>query len=162
MKNNKILFRIIGILIVMIVITGVYALDKEFAEAEKLIKSKVSCDSLAEDKLELIGDYYMEQMHPGELHTIMEERMGGEGSSTLKQAHIAMAQTFYCGQGSMMNKGMMNMMTGRSYGMMNYYPLQEYQSYKNNNYQYVLIILGALIIVLLIIIIWQLGLGRKK
>ncbi len=92
--------------------------EEEFAQAEGLIKSKASCAALSEEQLELIGEYYMEQMHPGELHELMDERMGGEGSAQLTQAHIAMAKSFYCGEAGMMSSGMMNMMMGRTGGGM--------------------------------------------
>ena len=93
--------------------------EETFAIAEEIIKQKTSCDSLTEDQLEILGDYYMEQMHPGELHEIMDERMGGEGSESLRQMHINMARSFYCGERGMMSAGMMNMMMGRTgFGMM--------------------------------------------
>ncbi len=98
--------------------------EEVFAEAEELIESKVSCDQLTDEQLEVIGDYYMEQMHPGEAHETMDEMMGGEGSESLRQMHINMARSFYCGEHEAMSSGMMNMMMGRggmmgSRGMMN-------------------------------------------
>lgn len=99
--------------------------EDNFAEAEEIIKQKISCGNLSDAQLEILGDYYMEQMHPGELHEIMDDRMGGEGSESLKQTHIAIARAFYCGEHGMMNAGMMNALMGRNYGygmmrMMNY------------------------------------------
>src|SRR3989338_359453 len=94
--------------------------EEEFAQAEELIQSKISCSEATDQQLEIIGDYYMEQMHPGELHEIMDKRMGGEGSESLQQVHITIAKSFYCGEG-MMNSGMMSVMMGRSgSGMMGY------------------------------------------
>lgn len=90
--------------------------EETFAQAEELIESKVSCDELTDDQLEVIGDYYMEQMHPGETHETMDEMMGGEGSESLRLMHINMARNFYCGDHEMMGSGMMDMMMGR--GMM--------------------------------------------
>ena len=100
----------------------VSAHDREDAKA--LIDSKASCDELSDEQLEMIGEYYMEQMHPGEAHELMDKMMGGEGSESLKQMHIQMAKVLYCRESSrMMSSGgmmggmpmMMNMMGG---GMM--------------------------------------------
>ena len=90
--------------------------EEEFSLAEELIKEKVSCSQLSDEQLEIIGEYYMEQMHPGELHELMDERMGGEGSAQLKNVHIALAKNFYCGEHEMMSANMMNMMMGRTAG----------------------------------------------
>lgn len=82
-----------------------------FTETKQLIDSKISCDSLSNSQLEAIGDYYMEQMHPGEAHELMHKMMGGEDSETVKQMHIQMAKSIYCGENSgMMGSGMMGMM----------------------------------------------------
>jgi len=69
--------------------------NENFTEAEKLIGEKVSCDNLSEEQLEEIGDYYMEQMHPGESHEYMDKMMGGEGSESLRAMHIQMAGEMY-------------------------------------------------------------------
>ena len=90
--------------------------DEMFEQAEEIINQKISCDELTNDQLEVLGEYYMEQMHPGELHEVMDERMGGEGSESLRQAHINMGRAFYCGEHGAMSGGMMDMMMGR--GMM--------------------------------------------
>ena len=39
-----------------------------FEQAEATINAEIPCDKLSEDQLEMIGDYYMEKMHPGEAH----------------------------------------------------------------------------------------------
>ena len=91
--------------------------EEAFDEAKKLVDSNIACSQLTESQLENIGDYYMEQMHPGEAHEIMDRMMGGESSESLRQMHIAMAKRLYCNDISgMANYGMMGMMTG---GMMN-------------------------------------------
>ena len=69
---------------------------EKFAEAKKLIDSKIPCSSLNENQLEILGDYLMEQMHPGEAHEVMDKMMGGEGSESLRLTHIAMARRIYC------------------------------------------------------------------
>ena len=89
--------------------------EEDMVDAKKIIESGVSCDELTEEQLEHLGDYIMEQMHPGESHKIMDRMMGGEDSELLRQAHINMAYRFYCnnikGGGMMANLG---------YGMMGY------------------------------------------
>ena len=98
--------------------------EQEINEAKSLIDSKTDCKSLSDSQLEVIGEYYMEQMHPGESHELMHKMMGlEEGSDAEKQFHINMAKTIYCGEGGMMMGGNMmgsGGMTG--YGMMGGYP----------------------------------------
>ncbi len=96
--------------------------EEAFAKAEEIIESRIPCNELADDQLEIIGDYYMEQMHPGEAHEVMDEMMGGEGSERLRQMHINMAKSFYCGEHDAMSSGMMNRMMGQ--GMMGSSDLQ--------------------------------------
>ena len=93
--------------------------QQELNEAKSLIDSKVNCKSLSNSQLEIIGEYYMEQMHPGESHELMHQMMGlKEGSKEEEQFHINMAKAIYCGEtnafgsGGMMSGGMMNMMLG--------------------------------------------------
>ena len=92
----------------------VSAHEHDFTETKQLIDSGISCDDLTDEQLEAVGDYYMEQMHPGEAHEMMDKMMGGEGSDSLKQVHIQMAKRLYCNEdiGGVMDGGMMNMMMG--------------------------------------------------
>lgn len=69
---------------------------ESFAQAQSLIAQNASCSTLSEEQLEMIGDYYMEQMHPGEAHEMMDAMHGGEGSLELGQMHTAMARNIYC------------------------------------------------------------------
>ncbi|PIN94673.1 hypothetical protein COU53_02550 [Candidatus Pacearchaeota archaeon CG10_big_fil_rev_8_21_14_0_10_30_48] len=155
MKRTKIIRLMFGILLVLV--AGlVSAHEHDFTEAKQLVDSGVSCDNLTDEQLEMIGDYYMEQMHPGEAHEYMDEMMGGEGSESLKQVHINMARNIYCGEsGNMMGGGMMSMMSMMmgSGGMMgNSY----YQNPQNNNsfgFQIFFYILLALIMVILVLVI---------
>jgi hypothetical protein len=111
--------KIIGIMMVVIFSMSMFALGDSdgghgsFEEAEEIINQKISCDDLNDEQLENLGDYYMEQMHPGERHNVMDEMIGGEGSESLKVAHINMAKKFYCGDQNVMSTGMMNIMMGR-------------------------------------------------
>ncbi len=133
--------------------------EDTFAHAEEIIQQKISCDDLTENQLEILGDYYMEQMHPGEQHEIMDEMMGGEGSDSLRQAHINMGLAFYCGEHESMNPSMMNTMMGRNtmYGnmMQGYWP----QSNSLTNLFNFLLIVG-----LILFIIWLIKelTGKKK
>ena len=145
----------IALFVLSLNISFVLANEEEtFAAAEEIIKQKTFCDVLTEDQLEIIGDYFMEQMHPGESHVLMDNMMGGEGSKSLKQVHINIAKRLYCnenvyiGYGMMGSGGMMNMM-GR--GMMgNYYPA----SYNYSNYGYWNIFWILLLAVVIFLIVW--------
>jgi len=130
--------------------------EHDFSKTKQLIDSEISCNELTNEQFEEIGDYYMEQMHPGEAHEYMDEMMGGEGSDSLKQVHINIARRVYCNENvyGMMSYGMVG---GRIAG--NYY----YQSPQNNSYQnnfsefqiffYVLLVLIVIILVLIILLL---------
>src|SRR3989338_10460153 len=108
---RKIFFAMVVILLVNI--SFVSAHEHNLAETKQLIDLGISCDKLTDEQLEAIGEYYMEQMHPGEAHELMDEMMGGEGSESLKQMHIQMAKRIYCNEdvsGMMGSGGMMGMM----------------------------------------------------
>src|SRR3989344_2462526 len=122
----------------------------------------LSCSELSDEQLEVMGDYYMEQMHPGESHELMDTMMGGEGSASLKQVHINMAKRIYCndnvyiGYGMMGSGGMMNMM-GR--GVMGGYPTR--YDYSNYGYWNIFwIVLFAAVILLIVWIIHRFGKGE--
>ena len=157
MRNYKPLALIIAFVLIL---SLVYANGEEvFLKAEEIIKQKIPCNLLSENQLESIGEFYMEQMHPGELHEIMDERMGGEGSASLRQTHISLAKAFYCGENQMMSVGMMNTMMGRG----------EINNQKSTTYTFSfplasMIILGLIFIVLIIIITLLLSKsgGRRK
>ena len=118
---------IILMMIVPIMFGAVFAVTDEhnFTQAIDIVNSKINCNNLTLNQLELIGDYYMELNHPGEIHEIMDEMMGGEGSESLRNAHINMAYRFYCSQfAGYTNSNYNNMMGG---GMM-------YNDNYNTNY----------------------------
>ncbi len=102
--------------------------NREIEEGQKIVESKTRCDKLSAGELEAVGEYYMEQMHPGKTHELMDQMMGGEGSESLRQVHINMAKRLYCNEdvGGMMGGGMMNIMGS---GMMGNYPI--YYGYNN-------------------------------
>ena len=123
----KKIFTILIFSMLLLSVSLVSAHEHNFNETKQLIDSEISCDKLTDEQLESIGDYYMEKMHPGEAHEMMDQMMGGEGSDSLKQMHIQMAKRLYCNEdvGGMMGGGMMNMMMGNNMmgsGMMGNYP----------------------------------------
>jgi len=80
--------------------------------------------------------------------------MGGEGSESLRQMHINMGLSFYCGEHKAMSGGMMNMMMGGNMmggdsGMMSGYSV-----YNNNrNFNWLFSVALVLVIVLLTVLI---------
>src|SRR3989338_442620 len=114
----KKIFTILIFGMLLLSVSLVFAHEHDFNETKQLIDSGISCDKLTDEQFESIGDYYMEQMHPGESHETMDKMMGGEGSESLKQMHITMAKRFYCNE-EVNGMGMMGGMMGGSGGMMN-------------------------------------------
>ena len=123
---QKILFIIVIVLSLFVSLVAAVS-QKELDGAKKIIDSNATCDKLSNENLELIGEYYMEQMMPGEAHKRAHEMMGlEEGSDAEEQFHISMAKRMYCNEsagiagmmgGRMMGGNMMNNMMGG--GMMN-------------------------------------------
>ena len=143
---------LISLLIILLSFLVVAQEEHNFTETEKLIDSRVSCSNLTNEQLESIGDYYMEQMHPGEAHEYMDRMMGGEGSESLKQVHINIARRIYCNEnlGGMIGRGMMG----------NYY----YQDPQNNSlyknsflgfqiFFYIILILVVIILALVVMLL---------
>ena len=128
---------------------------QEINEAKNIIDSKIDCKSLSNSQLEILGEYYMEQMHPGESHELMHKMMGlQEGSDSLKQTHIQMAKRFYCNED--IGGGMMNMMGNNmmSSGMMgNYY---------NNLWNIFWFIFLIVVIILIVWFIYKVTNKRKE
>ena len=109
-KMNK--KRLLMVLIFSVLFAFVLSINAQahgnFNETKELIDSGISCSQMSNEQLEEIGDYYMEQMHPGEAHEMMHQMMGGEDSKTTKLMHINMAKSIYCGENTgMMGSGMM-------------------------------------------------------
>lgn len=115
MKKTKIVQTGIVLLLLSAVLTVAHGAET-FDKAEQLLKQKKSCDALTPEELEVMGEYYMEQMHPGEAHEQMDAMMGGEGSARLKNMHERMGRAFYCGEHEMMSPEMRGMMMDTSKG----------------------------------------------
>src|SRR3989338_3551938 len=151
---RKIFFAIIA---VMLVGTGLVSADEHnFAETKQLIDSGVGCNKLTDEQLETIGEYYMEQMHPGESHEIMDQMMGGEGSESLRQVHINMAKRLYCNEdvGGMMGMMGSNMMSSGMMGNFGY----GFGYWNFINILYIILLIGLIILVYL----WILRLLKNK
>ncbi len=87
--------------------------------------SQVNCGSVLEVDFEMLGDAVMGRMAGShEPHEQMDSMMGGEGSVSLRQMHIAMGQNWLgCSQGTMGSEMMnVNMMPVMMRMMGNYYP----------------------------------------
>ena len=147
-KISKMSFAAIIVLFIVVLLVNiglVSAHEHDFTEIKQLIDSGTACNQLADEQLEAIGDYYMEQIHPGEAHELMDNMMGGEGSASLKQVHINMAKRLYCNEdiGGMMGGGMMNMMMGN-------YPA--YYGYNNFwNVLWMVFLIGAIALIVWLI-----------
>lgn len=70
--------------------------EAELNQTRELIAQGTSCDVLTTEQLIGIGEYYMEQIHPGEQHELMDQHLGGENATAYRDAHLAMADRFYC------------------------------------------------------------------
>ncbi|MFA5991644.1 MAG: hypothetical protein WC794_05385 [Candidatus Doudnabacteria bacterium] len=57
-------------------------------------QSQVSCSKITDDQFEKLGDASMGYGITEQQHTAMENMMGGEGSATVKQAHINMGRAY--------------------------------------------------------------------
>ncbi len=140
----------------------------EISAARQLIDSNISCSQLSSSQLQLIGDYYMELMHPGAAHDAMEQMMGGEGSASLAQSHIQIAESLYCGQSNttLTYGGMMGMMpviyrSNFGGGMMSY-PYGGMMGYGNGTMGYSygwgwifdVIFWGLMLVGLILLIYW--------
>src|SRR3989338_7175210 len=120
--------------------------QEELNEAKALIDSKIACDKLTNEQLEEIGEYYMEQMMPGEAHERADEMMGlTEGSNAEEQFHIDWARRSYCGE------------TSAGFGMMGRRMMGNYPEYYNYGYGslweglWIIFLIGAIIFVIWII-----------
>ena len=141
----------IFLVIVLFSFTIIAQEEHDFSEAKQLIDSGVSCDILTNEQLEKIGDYYMEQMHPGEAHEYMDEMMGGEGSEGLRQVHINIAKRIYCNENLYGMMGGGDMMAGNYYGGYNIF-----------GWLFTILVITILVLTILLLINKLKGQGRNK
>ncbi len=81
-------------------------------------RAEVDCSKVTDDQFDKLGDAYMGVMLPNQQqHEAMDNMMGGEGSASLKQAHINMGRS-YLGCWSNYNSGPVYMPTMGGFGMM--------------------------------------------
>jgi len=85
------------------IIAGI--LDQQGAESVNAI----DCDSVDDEDFEALGDAVMGLMHPNpEEHELMDDMMGGEGSESLRAAHVFMGKRYLgCADDYGMGMGMM-------------------------------------------------------
>ena len=167
---KKILLLILGIVLLLNLSLVNASTQQELNEAKNLIDLKVDCKNLSDSQLEIIGEYYMEQMHSGESHELTHKMMGlTEGSEAEEQFHINMAKTLYCGgsmnmMGSEGMKGSMNMMNKQN-SQMNMMQGTMMENWNFVNVLYIILLIGLIILVYLCVIkLWKniKGIGGKK
>jgi len=67
---------------------------EDFSEAIEILEQKIPYTQITDAQFEILGDYFMELMLE-EDHEYIDEMMGGEGSESLRIAHINMGKRFY-------------------------------------------------------------------
>ena len=160
LNKNLLVFGITFLVVTLFLSIGLVnaVSQEELNDARALIDSKITCDKLTNDQLEIIGEYYMEQMMPGEAHKRAHEMMGlKEGSEAEEQFHINLAKRSYC-------SGNIGMMTG---GMMgNNYQNPQYNNFYQNNFFgfqiFFYIFLTLVIIILILVIILLINKSRNS
>ena len=155
--------KLLTLIITLVLFTSLVYASENYDEAITLIQNKVSCNELTNEQLEVLGDYYMEQMHPGNLHEIMDERMGGEGSESLRLIHINMGKMFYCGEVNAMPINMINIMMNRGGYNNMMYNMMGYFGYGYSWYGiFLMIIFWAAVIWLIVWVVQQLTRSKES
>ncbi len=125
-------------------------MDSMMAEQNISGLEQLNCNKIPASEFEELGDAVMERMvGNSELHDQMDAMMGGEGSASLTQMHVAMGKNWLSCTSfqGMMGNNMMPMMMRM---MGNYYP----SYYTGYNTAFLFAILGwGLVIVLIVILV---------
>lgn len=94
-----------SILVFFMIVVALFAsaesmnLDK-IEEGKRLARSQARCEDMNEGQLEAIGEYLMEQMHPGSAHEAAHRMMGlEEGTLEHEKFHVNLTKSMYCGAG---------------------------------------------------------------
>ncbi len=188
MKNNRysvFIWVVVASILLMSTTAVAHTGEDELAVGKELVEEGASCDNLGDEQLEAIGEYLMEQMHPGEAHELMHQMMGiAQGTSYHDQFHVNLAQAMYCdtatggadaatGGSGMMGAGgmmpmmrmmpMMSAMAGQgAQGMMGSFGYGSYGSGYSNlvNVLYVVLLLGLIgLVYFWLLKMWK---GTKK
>jgi hypothetical protein len=133
-------------------------------------QNKINCSKVVDDQYEKLGDAVMGYGITEQQHTAMENMMGGEGSATVKQAHINMGRSYVgCWANYNSAPSMVGMMgssgsnndypTGynSNSGMMGYYPSMmggHYGGYAWFGGITVLLVWGFLILAIIALLKW--------
>lgn len=124
MKKSKVFFSVLVLILISVTVfadegkhsKSIDEVIELILEEQKLEnKELIDPDSVSDELLELLGEAYMIWMHPNEeQHEWMDKMMGGEGSESLRLAHIRMGYSYldknswgFCGRGMMRGPGMM-------------------------------------------------------
>lgn len=138
--------------------------EESFVKAQEIITQGIKCESLNDSDLEMIGEFFMEQMHPGEAHIRMDEMMSRGNDERLKEIHINMAYRFYCGDEEKYINSEFKLQEYNSHSMMindNEDVLMSNMMFRGN-FQYNIILLLVIIVVLIIGILIGTNINNKK
>lgn len=138
---------------------------EDFSEAIEILEQKIPYTQITDAQFEILGDYFMELMLE-EDHEYMDEMMGGEGSESLRIAHINMGKRFYSQYlqtGILPTRGMGPGMMGSS-GMMrdNNWGHMMYPGDGHFFWGFGLIGFGVIVIVAILLIALVFLLAQKK
>ena len=120
----------IAVLVIGFGLVAAQSTDPSVLAGQAIVNSGVPCSQLNQTQLLLVGEYYMELIHPGAAHEYMDQMMGGDSSPMDQQMHLSLAEAYYCGNATGANASLAYLntaypayggMMGRpGYGMMGY------------------------------------------